>query len=402
MKVGVVEILFVFVSFVIGYVLNVVLKPKHKVKIDKISHDRHVQNNSPSGVNGCSIDNFIEFYHKNNNSDDILSCIGNATQYLKNVCGSRAQQDTSDGIFHYCRDNTSPPSPTPIPTPRPSPIPTPIPTPTARDCENSDNPGDGEECCRYKGFKHCDKYCEMSGANQKICCKWKNKCKKFCKDTKNLGDDKDLCCADCEGNREKCNRQGVQKYSPTKSDGCGDYCKRADSDGSICCGNPSAPYSNAMNDSKPCRDYCLYGQDGNRTAKYCCGEPNGASRDWGACDNYCKRDDADKEYCKDVAIKLKHDADVREGLESNIKENINFCNIYENIFSDKYKNIEYCANIADLIELDMIKCTQDNFIKNNEEFCQIVANRDRLKLFCESDYANEGGETKQKYTNVCA
>ena len=110
MKVGVVEILFVFVSFVIGYVLNVVLKPKHKVKIDKISHDRHVQNNSPSGVDGCSIDNFIELYHKNNNSGDILSCIGNATQYLKNVCKSRAQQDTSYGIFQYCKDKTSPPS----------------------------------------------------------------------------------------------------------------------------------------------------------------------------------------------------------------------------------------------------------------------------------------------------
>jgi len=41
------KILMVIVSFVIGYVLNVVLKPKHKVKIDKISHDKHVQNNSP-------------------------------------------------------------------------------------------------------------------------------------------------------------------------------------------------------------------------------------------------------------------------------------------------------------------------------------------------------------------
>jgi hypothetical protein len=50
----------------------------------------------------------------------------------------------------------------------------------------------------------------------------------------------------------------------------------------------------------------------------------------------------------------------------------------------------------------MIKCTKDNFIKNNEEFCKNVANRDRLKLFCESDSTIEGGETKQKYKNVCA
>jgi hypothetical protein len=135
-------------------------------------------------------------------------------------------------------------------------------------CKNSKNPEDGEKCCRYEEFKYCDEYCETPGVNQKPCCKWKNKCKKYCKDTENL--DKYLCCADCD-DREKCNREGVQKYSPTKSDGCGDYCKRADSDGSICCGNPSAPYSKAMNDSEPCRDYC-------------------------------KRDDADKEYCKDVAI----------------------------------------------------------------------------------------------------
>jgi hypothetical protein len=162
-------------------------------------------------------------------------------------------------------------------------------------CKNSTNPQDGEKCCRYEEFKYCDEYCETPGVNQKPCCKWKNKCKKYCKDTENL--DKYLCCADCD-DREKCNREGVQKYSPTKSDGCGVYCKRDDSDGDICCGNPSSLYSEQMHDSKPCRDYCRNGKDGTRTAKYCCGDNNHADqRKWSACGDYCKRDDADTTYC---------------------------------------------------------------------------------------------------------
>tara|TARA_Y100000389_G_scaffold176310_1_gene187740 strand:+ start:101 stop:703 length:603 start_codon:yes stop_codon:yes gene_type:complete len=47
------EILIVIIAFVIGYVLNMILRPNHIIKRDKISHDIHVQNNNSNLGTNC-------------------------------------------------------------------------------------------------------------------------------------------------------------------------------------------------------------------------------------------------------------------------------------------------------------------------------------------------------------
>ena len=128
------EILIVIIAFVIGYVLNMILRPNHIIKRDKISHDIHVKSNPPElGTNckGYCLNNNINpqtlMIHKSVGVEDCKKkcqenneCKGFNYNTESNNCYLKKQECTGIDLEHsnFINSNVNCSTPTPgTPTP---------------------------------------------------------------------------------------------------------------------------------------------------------------------------------------------------------------------------------------------------------------------------------------------